>query len=122
MKIAVSATSNDLDGDVDQRFGRCKFFLLIESENMDFNVIENKSIMASGGAGIKAAETIVNNGAEILITGNVGPNAFQTLSTGGIRIFTGASGSITESLEKYKNGELKETENANVGSHSGMRR
>ena len=122
MKIAVSATSNDLDGDVDQRFGRCKYFLLIDSENMDFKVIENESIMASGGAGIKAAETIVNNGAEILITGNVGPNAFQTLSAGGIKIFTGASGAIKESIDQYKNGELKETEGANVSSHSGMKR
>ncbi len=121
MKIAVSSTDKDLNAEVDQRFGRCKYFLIVDSENMDFNVISNESSMATGGAGIKAAETVVNNGAEVLITGNIGPNAHRTLVAGGMKIFTGARGSIKEAIESYKKGDLNETENPNVGSHHGMR-
>ena len=121
MKIAVSSTTNTLEGEVDQRFGRCKYFLIINSENLDFTVINNESTMVSGGAGIKAAETIVQSGADIVITGNVGPNAFQTLSAGNIKIYTGVNGGIKESIEKCTNGELQETTSATVNSHAGMR-
>ena len=122
MKIAISSTQDNLEGDVDQRFGRCKFFLLIDLENMAYDTIENESTMVSGGAGIKAAEMIVRNGANIVITGNIGPNAFQTLSSGGIEVYTGARGSIKQSIEQFKKGELQKTENANVKNHAGMNR
>ena len=121
MKIAVSSTDKDLDAEVDQRFGRCKYFLIVDLENMNFDVISNESIMASGGAGIKAAETVVNNGAEVLITGNIGPNAHKTLATGGVKIYTGAKGSIKDAIKSYKNNELNQTDNPNVGNHHGMR-
>jgi predicted Fe-Mo cluster-binding NifX family protein len=122
MKIGVSSTGENLDANVDQRFGRCKYFLIVDTESMEFKVLSNENAMASGGAGIQAAQTIAKTGAEVVVTGNVGPNAFQTLSAAGMKIFTGASGTIKESIEKYKKGELKETEAPNVGSHSGMRR
>ena len=122
MKIGVSSTGENLDANVDQRFGRCKYFLIVDTESMEFEVLSNESAMASGGAGIQAAQTIAKTGAEVIVTGNVGPNAFQTLSAAGMKIFTGASGTIKESIEKYKKGELEETEAASVGSHSGMRR
>lgn len=121
MKIAVSAKGEDLNADVDQRFGRCKYFLIVDSKNMDFNAVSNESIMASGGAGIKAAETVVNSGAEALITGNIGPNAYRTLSAGGVKIFTGAKGSVSDAIKSYKNGELEESDSSNVRSHYGMR-
>ncbi len=122
MKIGVSSTGENLDANVDQRFGRCKYFLIVDTESMEFEVLSNENAMASGGAGIQAAQTIAKTGAEVVVTGNVGPNAFQTLSAAGMKIFTGASGTIKESIEKYKKGELKETEAPSVGSHSGMRR
>lgn len=122
MKVGVSSTGENLDANVDQRFGRCKYFLIVDTESMEFEVLSNENAMASGGAGIQAAQTIAKTGAEVVVTGNVGPNAFQTLSAAGMKIFTGASGTIKESIEKYKKGELKETEVASVGSHSGMRR
>ena len=121
MKIAVSSTDKDLNAKVDQRFGRCKYFLIVDSENMDFNTISNESSIATGGAGVKAAETVVNSNADILITGNIGPNAHKTLSAGGMKIFTGARGSIKDAINAYKNGELKETGNPNVESHNGIR-
>jgi predicted Fe-Mo cluster-binding NifX family protein len=122
MKIGITSTGENLDADVDQRFGRCKYFLIVDADSMEFEVLSNENAMASGGAGIQTAQTIAKTGVEAVVTGNVGPNAFQTLSAAGIKVFTGASGTIKESVEKYKKGELKETEAPNVGSHSGMRR
>jgi len=122
MKICVSAVSGSLDAQVDQRFGRCQYFVIVDSETMKFEVIENDSKNTSSGAGIQAAQTIANHGTEIVITGNVGPNAFQVLSTAGIRIITGAYGSVEETIERYKRGELKETSSPTVGGHSGMGR
>jgi len=122
MKIGVTSTGEDLHANVDQRFGRCKYFLIVDAESMEFEVLSNENAMAFGGAGIQTAQTIANKGVEAIVTGNVGPNAFQTLVAAGIKVFTGASGTIKEAVEKYKKGELNETEAPNVGSHSGMRR
>jgi len=120
MKIGISSTGEDLNADVDPRFGRCKYFLFVDTDTMDFETVSNESAMASGGAGIQAAQTVAKAGVKIIITGNMGPNAFQTLSAAGIKVFTGANGTVKETVEKYKKGELKETETANVGSHHGM--
>jgi len=120
MKIGITSTGENLDANVDQRFGRCKYFLIVDTDSMEFEVLSNENAMASGGAGIQTAQTIANKGVKSIVTGNVGPNAFQTLSAAGIKVFTGASGTIKESIEKFKKGELKETEAPNVGSHSGM--
>ena len=120
MKIGITSTGENLDANVDQRFGRCKYFLIVDTDSMEFEVLSNENAMASGGAGIQTAQTIANKGVRSIVTGNVGPNAFQTLSAAGIKVFTGASGTIKESIEKFKKGELKETEAPNVGSHSGM--
>ncbi len=121
MKIAVSSTGDNLDSSVDMRFGRCKYFILVDLESMDFKALSNESVMASGGAGIKAAETIANQDVKIVLTGNIGPNAHSTLKAAGIKVFTGANGTIKDAVNKYKNNELKESGSANVESHSGMR-
>ena len=121
MKIAVSSTGDNLESNVDMRFGRCKYFMIVDSDSMEFKALSNESIMASGGAGIKSAETIVNQDVEIVLTGNIGPNAHSTLKAAGIKVFTGANGTIKDAINKYKNNELRESDSANVGSHSGMR-
>ena len=122
MKICVSAFSGSLDAEVDSRFGRCAYFVIVDSETMEFNAISNSSSSAAHGAGIQAAQTVVNIGAKVVITGNVGPNAFNVLSATGIKIVTGASGSVKDAVEKYKNGQLKEVGNPTVGGHFGMGR
>lgn len=104
MKICVSAAANSLDAPVDPRFGRCAYFLIVDSETMQFEAVPNMASGVVGGAGIQAAQTIANKGAEVLITRNVGPNAFQVLSAAGIKIVTGAYGTVREVVEKYKKG------------------
>ena len=120
MKIGIPASSDSLEANVDPRFGRCPYFLIVNPDSMDFSVIPNDSTNAAHGAGIQAAQTIANMGVDVVITGNVGPNAFNVLFATGIKILTGASGSIREAIEKFKTGQLKEVKNPNVGGHFGM--
>jgi len=89
---------------------------------MQFEAVPNMASGATGGAGIQAAQTIASKGAKVLITGNVGPNAYQALSAAGIKIVTGAFGTVREVVEKYKRGELSETSAPTVSGHFGMRR
>ncbi|MDG6218163.1 MAG: NifB/NifX family molybdenum-iron cluster-binding protein [Candidatus Thermoplasmatota archaeon] len=120
MKICVTAIEDNLDADVDPRFGRCKYFLIIDVETMEVNSISNDNLMASGGAGIQAAQMVAKTGANTVITGNIGPNAFQTLSAAGVKVITGVSGNIKDVINKFKNGEIKEINSPSVGSHFGM--
>ncbi len=120
MKICVSSTGKNLDAVVDQRFGRCQYFLIVDTETMKVKTISNESTLASGGAGIQSAQIVAKEGVDSVISGNIGPNAFQILQAAGIKVYTGADGTIKEAIENYKKGKLKETESANVGSHSGM--
>ena len=120
-RICISSTGIDLNSDLDPRFGRCDYFLIINTKNMDFEIINNTSSKEFGGAGIKAAELISKKGTDIVITGNVGPNAFQTLKAANIKVITGASGNIKNVLDKFINGELKVIDEPNVRSHFGMR-
>ncbi len=120
MKICVTATGNDLDAEVDPRFGRCQYLIFVDSDTMEFEAIPNEAIAAPGGAGIQAAQTVVNRGAEILISGNIGPNAFQVLSTAGVKVATGAYGTVREAIEMYRSGRLNLSESSTVGAHAGM--
>ena len=121
MKICVSSIGKDLNAQVDPRFGRCSYFLIIDTDTMHFELLSNESTMASGGAGIQAAQTVTKAGVKVVITGNIGPNAFQTLSAAGINVITGVNGIIKEVIEKYKKGEFRKVESANVVSHFGMK-
>ena len=120
MKVCVSAVGNNLDAQVDPRFGRCPYLTIVDSETMQFEAIPIVALGAIGGAGIQAAQTIASKGVRVLVTGNVGPNAFQALSAAGIKIVTGAFGTVKEVVEKYKRGDLKETDAPTVRGHFGM--
>ena len=119
MRICVTASGNSLDVPVEPRFGRCPYFIFVDSETMAFEAVPNMAMNAMGGAGIQAAQLIASKGAKVLITGNVGPNAFQALVAAGIRIITGAYGTVREVVEKFKRGELRETGSPTVGGHYG---
>lgn len=120
MKICVSATAKNLEAQIDPRFGRCPYFVIVDTETMQFEACPNIASGATGGAGIQAAQTIANKGAKVIITGNVGPNAFRALSSAGIEIVTGASGTVKEVVDKYRSGKLQRTGAPTVGGHFGM--
>jgi predicted Fe-Mo cluster-binding NifX family protein len=122
MKICVSATANNLEAQLDPRFGRCLYLVIVDSETMQFEAIPNMASGATGGAGIQAAQTTANNGVKVVITGNVGPNAFGALSAAGIEIVTGAFGTVREVVEKFKRGELQRAGAPTVGGHFRMGR
>jgi len=106
LKIAVSATGADLDATVDPRFGRCPFFMIVDADTMRFEAVPNVSQQSPSGAGIEAAQIIVSKGVEVVLTGNVGPNAYQALSAAGIQVITGVTGTVKEAVEKYKGGRV----------------
>jgi len=114
MKICLTAKGNNLDSQLDPRFGRCEYFIFVDTDTLEFEVIKNPNTDAMGGAGIQSGQLIVNKKVKAVITGNVGPNAFQTLSAAGIEVITGLSGTIKEAIEKYKKCEVKPTQSANV--------
>ena len=129
MKIAVSASGNNMGAMVDPRFGRCAYFIIIEAEGIEIKsseAIENTGTQAMRGAGITSAQIVANKGVEAVITGNVGPNAFGVLSQSGIKIFTGVTGiSVKAAVEKYLKGKLEETTvptGPGLGSGRGMGR
>jgi len=113
MKIAVSAIAGNLDAMVDARFGRCAYFLIVEVEENKIKgheAIKNPGVSAMGGAGIQAAQIVASKKIDVLITGNIGPNAFNVLSGTGIKILTGIGGiTVKKAVQRYLKGELKET-------------
>jgi len=120
MKIAVSATRKDLTSQIDPRFGRCQYFVFVDPETMEFEAFENEGLMASGGAGVQAAQQVVQKGANTLITGNLGPNAASALSASGIRVYLVPGGTVKDVIEGYKTGSLREASGATVPPHFGM--
>ena len=120
MKVCITSEGTSLDSKIDPRFGRCRYFMIVDTDTMAFNAIENASIHASGGAGIQSGQVMAYNNVKAVLTGNVGPNAFQTLQAAGIEIFTGVSGTVREALEKYKEGAFKKTQGPTVDAKKGM--
>jgi len=119
MKIAISAIGPTLDADVDPRFGRCQYFIIVNPETMQFEAVENSSAMASGGAGISAAQMIAGKGVDAVLTGNCGPNAYQVLSAAGIQVITGVSGKVQDAIQSYKSGQFQTSSQPNVPGHFG---
>jgi len=120
LKVAVSATGPSLDASVDPRFGRCSYFVIVDTETMQYETLPNPAQYAGGGAGIQAAQTIASKGVQAVLTGNVGPNAYQALIAAGIQIVTGAYGTVREAVMKFKEGKLKGTSAPTAPMHYGM--
>jgi len=119
MKIAISSTGPDLDSQVDPRFGRCRYFLIIDRETREFEAVQNPHVLTMGGAGIQSAQLVANKGAEVILTGNCGPNAFQTLSAVGVKVIVGIAGTVREAIERYKRGDLQPATQPSVASGCG---
>jgi predicted Fe-Mo cluster-binding NifX family protein len=120
MKICITSEGNNLDSKVDPRFGRCQYFIIADADTLECEVVENPNIESMGGAGIQSAQLVASKHVKAVLTGNIGPNAFQTLNAAVIDIYTGVSGSVKEAIAAYKSGKLKKTESPSVGSKFGM--
>ena len=121
MKICVTAGASGLDAPMDPRFGRCPFFVVVDLDSMSENSIPNSNVMASSGAGIQAAQEIAKQGVSALITGNIGPNAMQTLSAAKIDVYQHqGGGSVKDVVEKFQRGELTKIAGPSVPGHAGM--
>ena len=120
MKVCVTSEGNNLDSKVDARFGRCQCFIIVDTDTLAFEAIQNPNIESMGGAGVQSGQFVAATKVKAVLTGNVGPNAFQTLQSAGIDVITGISGTVKEAVEKYKNGGLKPTQGPSVNSKFGM--
>jgi len=106
VRIAISATGRDLDSRLDSRFGRCPYFLVGDPETLEFEAVANPGASAGGGAGVKAAQELVDRGVQVVITGQCGPNAYDVLEAAGIKIFQAPEETLRRVLELYREGKL----------------
>ncbi|KGK98681.1 dinitrogenase iron-molybdenum cofactor biosynthesis protein [Methanococcoides methylutens] len=120
MKICVTATDKDISAAMDSRFGRCPYFVVVDPDTMEFRAFDNEAASASGGAGIQAAQNISDKGITVLLTGKVGPNAFPILSAAKIKVMEGASGSVADAIQQYKEGKLHEVSAPTAEAHASM--
>jgi predicted Fe-Mo cluster-binding NifX family protein len=118
MKVIVTAKSEGLDAAVDPRFGRAACFLLFDTQTQELQNVDNRqSLNAAQGAGVQAAQIVCGLGADCLLTGNCGPKAFRALQAGGLRVYTGASGTVREAIAALEQGRLQPASSANVEGH-----
>ena len=119
MKICITAEVDNLDSKVDLRFGRCRNFIFLDTETGSFEVEKNPNAEYSGGAGIQSAQLMSAKGVKAVLTGNLGPNACDTLKAAGIDFYTGISGTVKDSLEMLKSGKLMSSSGPSVREKSG---
>jgi predicted Fe-Mo cluster-binding NifX family protein len=119
MRLAVTATGATPDSTVDDRFGRCRYFVVVNTDDGSFEAVENDASVGSG-AGINAAQLLVGKGADAVVTGNCGPKAFSVLDAAGIPVHTGASGTVSEAVAAFQCGELAAASGPTGPAHGGM--
>ena len=122
MKIVVTSNGSGLDAQASPVFGRCPWYLFVDTETMDVEAVENPAMEAASGAGIQAAQFVVEQEAEALVTGNVGPNAFDVLRSADVPVYLLESGTVREAVEAYKEGLLSEASSATGPAHAGLGR
>jgi predicted Fe-Mo cluster-binding NifX family protein len=119
VKICVTSEGKTLDSPVDVHFGRCRYFLIVETDTMDYEVIENAHLGVSGGAGVQSGQLMSERNVAAVLTGNVGPNAFQTLNAAGVDMYTGVKGSVRAVLDLFISGQLHPVKAPTVNSKFG---
>ncbi|MCM8710115.1 NifB/NifX family molybdenum-iron cluster-binding protein [Clostridium sp. SYSU_GA19001] len=119
MKIAISATGKTSENLLDVRFGRCEYFQIHDTESKEIKIIENEGKNSSGGAGIAASNQLIDEKVDVIITGNLGPNAFEIIERAGIKAYKCNNIPISSVIEQYNKGELKEIKTAGPAHHGG---
>ncbi len=118
MKIAVTSRGTNLDSEVDPRFGRAAYILVVDSETFEFEVLNNQeNVNAFKGAGIQAAAMVSEKGAEVLLTGYCGPNAFKTLGAAKVKVANDATGTVQDAVKAFNQGKMPFADTANVEGH-----
>jgi len=119
MKICITSQGDTLEAEVDPRFGRCPYFVIYDTETLRSEFMRNLNADGMGGVGIQAGQMMSEKGVSAVLTGNVGPNAYQTLRAANVEVITGVSGQVLYAIDKYKRGELKAADKPNVEPHFG---
>ena len=122
MRVAVTANGTDLDAPASPVFGRCSTYVLVDTETMQYEALANPAVASGGGAGIQAAQFIVEHGAEAVITGNVGPNALGVFRAARTPVYLNKGGTVRQAVQAYQEGLLSPTSDATVSAHAGMSR
>lgn len=118
MIVAVTAKGTHLSDEVDPRFGRAPYILLVDTETMQYEALDNSSnVNAFKGAGIQAATMVADKGAKVLLTGYCGPNAFKTVQAAGMKVVSDVTGTVEEAVKIFLNGNVQYSENANTEGH-----
>lgn len=120
MKVIVSSTGPEMGSEVSRVFGRAEYYLLVDTGDMSAQPLKNPATGQSSGAGIRAAQFVLEQKPEALISSNVGPNAFEVLSAGGVECYSAPPGSVKSAVEAFEKGTLESLSSANAGSHSGI--
>jgi predicted Fe-Mo cluster-binding NifX family protein len=120
MKIAISSSGPTLDDQVEARFGRCPYFLIVDPATMDCESMPNPNIALGGGAGPQSAQLMAANGVSAVLTGNCGPNAYQTFGAAGIQVITGVGGRVRDAVAQFNAGQLRQASEPTVQNHFGM--
>lgn len=120
VKILISAQGPDIDALLDPRFGRAAHFVVVDGESGEWIAYPNPGAGSGHGAGIEAARFAADKGVQAVITGAAGPNAFRTLTTAGVKIYTIDGGTVAAVLDAWRRGELKEITDATAPAHAGM--
>lgn len=118
MKIGISSRGKTLDSLLDERFGRCEYFLIYDTKDKQSSVLENKGQLAQGGAGIKTAQQLIDEKVDVIITGHLGPNAYELIDKSGIKAYECKTTTINLAIEKLENDELLEIREAGSAHHS----
>jgi len=117
VKICVTAQGRDINAQIDPRFGRCQYFLMVDTDTLSCEAVENSNREAGGGAGIRSGQTMSANGVQAVLTGHMGPNAFRTIASEGIQVFLGMTGNVREVVENFKQGRYQPDQQHDTGSH-----
>jgi predicted Fe-Mo cluster-binding NifX family protein len=118
MKVAITAKGTLLDSEIDPRFGRAPYILIVDTDTWAFEAVDNSdNVNAFKGAGIQAATMVSDKGAEVLMTGYCGPKAFATLEAAGVKVVSDVTGKVRDAVKTFKEGKLTYSDAANREAH-----
>ena len=120
MRVIVSAQGQSLEAPASPIFGRCPTYILADTDTAEFQALTNPAMNQGGGAGIQAAQFVVEQGAQAVLTGNLGPNAFEVLQAAGVPAYLVPEGTVRQAMDAFVSGWLQQIGAANVAAHAGM--